>query len=342
MDKSKSLPAPASSTQVYDLIKVAAEILVVLQHITVMYSSHAAVPQLTSSRMLAALYSVLAAGTMPVFMCICGAVYQYCLSAGKYSDRLKFIGTKFKRLMIPYFVFSAFVVAPVVIKLGIVSWSYPEFLLYGTLLGGLTRHLWFCMSLFSIFLLCAIFKRALADCSPLILLPLVCLISYLGTRFVSPYFQLHQTVYFTLYFYLGMLINSSWQKLAELFRKHRILCLTLGGLGWLSVLLLPQLKYLPALGAILFVFTLACAVNTGKLEVNRAYKLLKRDSFGIYLLHPMLVYLIFHAFRYSTANPYLVSLLSFIAVYIVSVIFTEIIRKLHLGVIIGEKSAKKA
>lgn len=341
MDKSKPSKI-ADSTQVYDLIKVAAEILVVLQHITVMYSSHAAVPQITSSRALSALYSVLAAGTMPVFMCICGAVYHYCLSIGKYGDRLKFVGTKFKRLMIPYFVFSAFVVAPVVIKLGITSWSYPEFLLHGTLLGGLTRHLWFCMSLFFIFLLCAIFKNALRNSSPLLILPFVCLISYAGTRFTSPYLQLHQTAYFTLYFYLGMLINSSWSRLAPALQKYRVLCVLIGAAAWLSVLPLPQLRYLPALGAILLIFSLATAANTQALQKSHAYRLLKRDSFGIYLLHPMMVYLIFHALRYSTVSPYAVSLVGFIAVYAASIILTEIIRKLHLGVVIGEKSGKKA
>lgn len=332
----------ANNTQVYDLIKVSTEMLVVLLHITVMYTTHAAVPQITSSRVLSAVYSVLAAGSMPIFMCICGAVYRYCLDVGKYGDRLKFVGTKFKRLMIPYFVFSAFVVAPVVIKLGIVSWTYPEFLLYGTLLGGLTRHLWFCMSLFFIFLMCAAFGKAIARIYPPIMLLIVCLVSYSGTCFSSPYLQLHQTLYFTLYFYLGTLINSGWQRLAPILRKHCVLCTMTGAAAWLSVLFMPQLRYIPALGAILFIFSVACSVNTDRLESSRVFRLLKRDSFGVYLLHPMILYLIFNTLRYSTANPYAVTVLCFVGVYALTLIITEIIRKLHLGVIIGEKSVRKS
>lgn len=342
MDKARQLRA-ADRTQVYDLIKIAVEILVVLQHITVMYSDHGAVAQVTSSRMLASVYSVLAVGTMPIFMCICGAVYSYCLSIGKYKNSLRFIGGKFMRLMIPYYVFSALIVAPVVIKLGIVSWSYPEFLLYGTLMGGLTRHLWFCMSLFCIFILCAIFKRALVNGSPLIILPIVCVISYVGTLWTSPYFQLHQTLRFTLYFYFGMLIDRYWCRFAPFLQKHALLLAAAGAAVWLSVLLSPQIiSYFPAFGAILFVIAAASAVNTARLGSSGVYLLLKRDSFGIYLLHPMMIYLIYYFFRESTVNPYIISSLTFVAVYLASIMLTEIIRKLGLGVVIGEKKPKNA
>ena len=332
----------AKKTQIYDFIKVAVEILVVLQHITVMYSDHAAVPQITSSRLLASVYAVLAVATMPIFMCICGAVYDYCISIGKYQNRLRFIGNKFKRLMIPYYVFSALIVAPVVIKVGVVSWSYHEFLVRGTLLGGLTRHLWFCMSLFCIFILCALLRDVTEKCTPFIILPIAAVMSYIGMRWSAPYFQLHQTLHYILYFYAGTLINSHWDKFAGFIRKHLVMCLILSAAAWLSILASAHLRYLAAFGSILFIFAVSMPIGIPCLEGHASYALLKKDSFGIYLLHPMMIYLIFYAFRDSTVNPYLISIVTFAAVYSVSIVVTEIIRRMNLGIIIGEKSLKSS
>lgn len=341
MDTENMLSA-AKKTQIYDFIKVAVEILVVLQHITVMYSDHAAVPQITSSRLLASVYAVLAVATMPIFMCICGAVYDYCISIGKYQNRLRFIGNKFKRLMIPYYVFSAFIVAPVVIKVGVVSWSYPEFLIRGTLLGGLTRHLWFCMSLFCIFILCALLRDVTEKCTPFIILPIAAVMSYIGTRWSAPYFQLHQTLHYILYFYAGTLINSHWDKFAGFIRKHLVMCLMLSAAAWLSILASAHLRYLAAFGSILFIFAVSMPIGIPGLEGHASYALLKKDSFGIYLFHPMMIYLIFYAFRDSTVNPYLISTVTFAAVYSVSIVMTEIIRRMNLGIIIGEKNLKSS
>jgi len=327
-------------TQVYDFIKIAAEICVVLQHITAMYSSHSAIAMATSSRALAAVYSVLAATTMPIFMCICGAVYNYCISIGKYRNRLKFAGNKFLRLMVPYLVFSVCTVAPVVVKLGITSWSFSEFLLYGTLMGGMTRHLWFCMSLFSIFIICAVFKNTMQRLSPLLLLPAVCVISFIGSSWQSPYFQLHQTLYFLLYFYLGVLIDRYWEGFCRFLRRLPFLSIPAAAALIGSVFVLEASKYPAALGGILLVFSVSVFVNTQRLGAHRLYVMMKRDSFGVYLLHPMILYVEFWLLSQKEINPYTLCIISFVGVYILTTLLTELIRLLHLGVIIGEKSKK--
>jgi len=331
----------ARKTQVYDFIKVVAEILVVLQHITAMYSPTTAIAQAGSSRALSAIFYFLAAVTMPIFMCICGAVYNYCISIGKYQNRLKFIGNKFMRLMVPYYVFSVFMVAPIVVGLNVTYWDFGEFLIKGTLLGGLTRHLWFCISLFVIFIICALIKDTLQKASPFIILTIVCIMSYIGTRWSSPYFQLHQTLYFSLYFYVGMLIDRWWPRFCGFFRRFAPIFMLLGAGLCSTVYLLGFYKYYAAFGGILLIFAVAVCVNTPRLEEKPFYRRLKKDSFGVYLLHPMLLYLLFYYFRNSPVNPYLLSVLSFVGIYALTMLLTELIRKLHLGVIIGEKAIKK-
>ena len=330
----------ANKSRVYDFIKVFDELLVVLLHITAMYSPHAAIAQASSSRPLSLLYSCLAAACMPVFMCICGAVYNYCISIGKYRDRLRFIGNKFMRLMVPYFVFSIFTVAPVVTRLGISEWSYGEFLLRGTLLGGMTRHLWFCLSLFCIFIICAVFRDSVQRLSPLIILPIVCVLSYVGSRWSSPYLQLHQTLYFTLYFYIGVLVDRYWDNFSAFIRKYRFICAAAGIILFLSIALIDNYRYPAAFGAIILAFTVSAQINTDKPETFGIYRMLRRDSFGIYLTHPMIIYVIFWLFRSTHADPYILSAVCFICVIPLTVLITEIIRKLRLGVIIGEKTKK--
>lgn len=327
----------ADKSQNYDFIKVTSEILVVLQHITAMYSSTSAIAQVTSSRVLSAVFSLIAAITMPIFMCICGAVYNYCISIGKYQNRLKFVGNKFLRLMVPYYVFSIFMVAPVVVKLNITSWNFGEFLVFGTLLGGMTRHLWFCMSLFCIFIVCALIKNTLQKASPFIILPIVCVLSFIGATWKSHYFQLHQTLYFSLYFYLGMLIDRYWDRICGHLRRYSVLSMLIGAALCCTVFALDFYKYTAAIGGILLIFAVSVCVNTGRLEEKPIYQRFKKDSFGVYLLHPMLLYLLFYFCRNSTINPYLLSAVSFVGIYTLTMLMTELIRKLHLGVIIGER-----
>jgi surface polysaccharide O-acyltransferase-like enzyme len=71
---------------------------------------------------------------------------------------------------------------------------------------------------------------------------------------------------------------------------------------------------------------------------TRIYKWISPNSFGIYLFHAMIIYMLEFAFRSTPIHPILLSAIVFAASTVLSVILTEIVRKAHLGIILGEKT----
>ena len=83
LDKKKS--------QIYDDLKLAAMLLVVLAHSTVMYTVNGAFHPVNSSHMLEILTTAIYSFHMPLFILVSGAVYAYCLQMGKYQEHLPFL-----------------------------------------------------------------------------------------------------------------------------------------------------------------------------------------------------------------------------------------------------------
>ena len=65
-----------------------------------------------------------------------------------------------------------------------------------------------------------------------------------------------------------------------------------------------------------------------------------RDSYSVYLIHPMLIYLLYYHFLNAVGNCYVHSLLAILLSYGVSMLFAFIIRKLNCAWITGEKSTR--
>lgn len=80
------------------------------------------------------------------------------------------------------------------------------------------------------------------------------------------------------------------------------------------------------------------SVRTIKVEKTKLYQWVTPNSFGIYLFHAMIIYwLEFIAAPYPI-NPYLLSIVIFVISLTLSILLTIMVRKLGLGVIIGETS----
>ena len=93
----------------YELIKVIAIILVVLAHITRMYTGEGVVNPLNESLILNYLTKFIYSFHMPLFVAVSGAIYYYVkVKLNKYNDNKIFVKNKAKRLLIPYMVFGVF------------------------------------------------------------------------------------------------------------------------------------------------------------------------------------------------------------------------------------------
>lgn len=67
------------------------------------------------------------------------------------------------------------------------------------------------------------------------------------------------------------------------------------------------------------------------------YKWITPNSFGIYLFHAMIIYILEFAFHAYSLNPIILSLLIFIVSVILSILLTIGVRRCGIAIIMGEK-----
>ena len=78
------------------------------------------------------------------------------------------------------------------------------------------------------------------------------------------------------------------------------------------------------------------SLHTTKLSKYREYQIISRNSFGIYLFHAMLIYILEYEFSSYRLNSLILTVVVFATSLLLSVILTECVRRIKLGIIIGE------
>lgn len=73
-------------------------------------------------------------------------------------------------------------------------------------------------------------------------------------------------------------------------------------------------------------------------KITKVMVYFDKNSFGLYLIHSPSVYIWFYFLH--DINPYILSLLTLGIGAIISLILIALLRKLHLGILIGEKNNK--
>lgn len=71
-------------SKVYDVVKVITTLLVVIAYVTRMYTPTGVFDPLNESKILDHLTEYIYKFHMPLFVCVSGCVYGYCVEAGKY------------------------------------------------------------------------------------------------------------------------------------------------------------------------------------------------------------------------------------------------------------------
>lgn len=333
LDKKKS--------QIYDDLKLAAMLLVVLAHSTVMYTVNGAFHPVNSSHMLEILTTAIYSFHMPLFILVSGAVYAYCLQMGKYQEHLPFLKNKLLRLLFPYFFWGFFYVAPVMELLGLDQSGYFAYCWNGIVLSHNSRHLWYLFALFWIYVFVRLTRRVYYwGRSNMLCLSAAVFLMY---PYVHVGFQISAAMRYQLYFVLGMLFHDYAGK-----QNRKLL---LGGVvfaafciasgicvptshGWDVVLAL-----LGCCGMLIFV--LLCRKWFPHMHETSWYQLLKRDIMGIYLIHPMLLYGMYSQLGQKDIHPVVLSLGAALAALLLSMLGTECIRRLGFSVLLGEKQKRQ-
>ena len=321
----------------YSAIKVIATLLVVIGHVTKFYNTGGGIVDIQPNPIIGGTANLIYSFHMPLFVFISGAIYSFNVNImGKYNDIRNFLISKFKRLMIPYFIWGIGYVTPVVVLLGITKLSAVEYIVRCILLGGDSRHLWYLWTLFCIFVIAALIRKAAKRIHKGMLIMgfyIILMVLYIFSG-LAPIWNI---LYYGTFFAFGYIFDIYKKRIDIFLNKKWIADIGIALVFGLQFILKNNicLDFLVALSGILLSYLIVGRL-LGKILKIKFYSVVARDSFGIYLIHPMIIYLIFYYWGDSTFNPYIFSILVLGIVLILSCLATELIRKLHCKFLLGE------
>lgn len=330
-------------TFIYDYLKIISILLVIAGHCFVMYSPDGAIDVVESFFPFQLATLLVYRFHVPCFFMVSGAIFALCLNQNIYPDGITFLKKKALRLLIPYFIFGIFVVPPVLLICELSDPSEWYFFVLNLLTASNVRHLWYLYALFFIFLLMWICRRFLVKNR----IKKVLLISFLLSlifRSFSPaafaLFQIANIFYYQFFFVCGVFLELYFDEILSFLEKKRkflwfvlavLLCSMFADFWTLS-------GYVYALCGMILSLWLALRLSQCKgLSQNKWYQMLGKDSYGVYLIHAMIIYLVFYAFSSVAIPAWILMPLAFFVSLILSVCLTEILRKCGLGFVLGEK-----
>jgi len=321
----------------YDICKILTLILVIIGHATVFYSPDGAMAPARQSAAMAGVATYIYSFHMPLFVLLSGCVWGWCIRHGKYEKALPFVANKAKRLLLPYLVFGAVLVTPVVVACGFTEDGFFSQLFKGILLGYDARHLWYLLVLFLLFLT-TIPAKPLIKKNPLLVIP-ICAALFLVANYVPQIFKLRTAFKYTLFFYLGVCADHYYPFLESLAKKLRFVLPVLPVLMVGSVLYCPNFIFETAytiLGMAMMLAFSSLLTGSEKLQSSRIYQFLRRESFGLYIFHAMVIYVLFALLGPTQIPPVLLVTLSIVVSTAASFALNALVRKAKLGILLGE------
>ena len=310
-------------------IKIIVTFLVVIAHSTRMYTGYGAINGYEVNEFLKILTEFIYGFHMPLFIALSGFVFAMCIDMNKYKDNKKFIINKIKRLLVPYLFFGILYVAPTMVLLNITNDSYFMYCLKGIILGQNSRHLWFLTSLFLIFI-ASIFLRP-KNLKSSILTIGICGILLIVSKFI--HISIIQNFFgYIIFFYIGYFL-SMFYKIYNNKKIKIFITIFLTTIYCICFIIDIPATILKLIGVFFGFFALFCL----PVIKNKMFNIFKEYSMGIYLFHPMIIYVLYYLLLNYNINPYIQCMMITIISVIISMIFTYILKKLKLNFVLGEK-----
>lgn len=236
---------------------------------------------------------------MPLFMAISGAFFRIQVEKNKWQSLFTLFKNKFKRLLIPFLVFTILYTLPV----KYISNYFEQTSILNAILGQLflfgNTHLWYLFALFIIFMIAYFVLRRDTGVGMLLFLFVLHLISYkINVPLIKSSFQ------FLFYFAIGFKFEQKREVYNHLLNhtKKFIYFLLIGfvlfifmnlGIKRYSIILSKVLVEILAVYGSLVTYTIAyyLTINT-KWMNTRIYQLILVNGLGIYIFSDTLNYLI--------------------------------------------------
>lgn len=334
-----------------NLAKVFLTILVILGHICRLYGIETTATPMIDSKNAARLCRVIYSFHMPAFIFISGFIYSYLrIYCKKYSGPIHFIRNKCQRLLIPFVSISILWMYPIMRLLRIWDYSFFDWFFHTFLTLKDTYHLWFLIVLFILFairrLLEALIPSNKTHLLPL-LLPLLFILSIVGATINLP-FPFPSVLIYLFYFELGCFAGSK-KNIFFSFTDNTFTLIIAPCLFLLLFLmhqlsatflneLIPRILYpICATAGIIALFSICRKIESRThIESKRIFNRILRNSYGIYLFHPMIIYTIYTLLQNTPIPPSILILCTLTLSSFMSYYITEALRYLHLRWLIGE------
>lgn len=330
-----------------ECMRVITMILVVFAHVTRMYTANAAIPQGLNDTFITALTEWIYTFHMPAFVAISGAVYYFAKrERHAYIGACTFIQNKIKRLLIPYIFFAIVIVIPTLYYCDLIVGNFWKYNFNAFILVRNARHLWYLIMLFNLLIIFNFFEKYIFKFKKVVFL-LTLLIHPLAFLLPLDVFQICNIIYYSLYFMIGYYfqynrryIMSFLNRINKLFISILLVLLTICVFFMQYVgILKPMLTSLvcSVLG-VMFLYIISVVMSQKESIMSvKLFTLLNKNNFSLYLLHPMIIYVIFYNIKDLNIHPWINIPLVFILSSVLSIFIAELIRAMGLKKVIGEK-----
>lgn len=324
-----------------DVMKYWGILLVVLGHVTNMYTPMGLIQPVTSSEGIGYISYFICQFHMPLFVFVSGSVYAYQYEIlNKRYPLWPLVKKKFTRLLIPYSIFGI-LLAFFMIGLGLRE-DLSDYLYNGIFLSKDSRHLWYVLMLFEVF----IFFRLMNSIVERFRLSnwwllAIAFISYLLANFIPYVFQLSSAFRYLFWFTLGYVFVLHKEVMCKVVNNYLLggVILVVGLLSSHDISFrVPFISTIIAIAGILLFYHISCDFK--RISNNKIFQLISRNSYGVYLYHVFVVYFWFFLFKDYSFSPLLMVVLSFVFSLVLSVLLTEITRKIGMEIVIGEKKMR--
>lgn len=322
-------------------IRALAIIVVVFGHSIILYSSNwniyttkYTVPALDLLKRILDMFQ------MPLFFSISG--YLFYFTYAKRRGILYLINSKIKRLIVPYILVSLLYVIPLRIIIHYPGYEHQTLikLLTNILMATDIGHLWFLPALFLIFGIAWvglwIIEKILGKnniVNTVILFGGSLVLYFVGYKIGFGYGPLLSAYNYFIWFFVGYILCEHQQIIASI-RKNQKISYVLGIIASSLIVIntiYPMSVILTIVIKIIFIFSIYVWIPSNK---NKIINIISENSFGIYLFHSPLTYIIYTLD--VNANPVVVVGINFIVCGIIASILTILLRKIKLGFMIGE------
>lgn len=233
------------------------------------------------------------------------------------------------------------VVTPVMEVLRFTQDSVGRYKVNGILLGRNNRHLWYLLRLFCIFLLTDAVRRVIRGRKAWWVVLGIAAVAAILYNHAPGISNIGSTTRCWVYFVAGVLFEMKGILRKETSKRIAVPVVVIGAVilcGWtlLGSFNDPlQRLVVSSIGIAVCFLISALAVL---LPEGRFYQVMHRDSFGIYLVHPMIIYILMSlVWRYGReVNGLVVVPVVFVVALGAATGVTELIRKIRVGAVIGE------